>query len=118
MRSFDYTQDLDFEVCGEKFTCKTVRPEVLAAWEDAAIPETAVAALQVVDERILAFLADGNGQHDRYKAMREREENTPSMGQLRAILEWMVEVNSDRPTEPPSPSASGRGKSAASSTAA
>lgn len=117
MRSFDITEDMTFEVCGEKFTVKTVRPEVLALWEDETDPETAVAALEVVDKRILAFLDNGNGQHDRWKAMREREDNSPSMGQIRGILEWMIEVQTARPTNPPSSSGRGRGAPAATSQA-
>ena len=115
MRSFDTTEDMAFEVCGEQFQMQTVRPEVLALWEDEETPETAVKALELVDERVLAFLDNGNGQHDRWKALRERETNSPSMGQLRGILEWMIEVQTARPTMPPSASARGRGASAATS---
>ena len=118
MRSFDLNEDMAFEVCGEKFTMKTVRPEVLALWEDEETPESAVKALELVDQRILAFLDNGNGQHDRWKELRERDENSPSMGQLRGILEWMIEVQTARPTNQPSPSARGRGASAATSAAA
>jgi hypothetical protein len=116
MRSFDIQQDLDFQIGGETFHMKTVRPEVLASWEDAPIPENSADALKVLDERLLIFLDNGNGQHERWKALREREDNALSMGQLRAVLEWMVEVQSTLPTEPPSPSARGRGKTATSST--
>jgi len=115
MRTFDITEDMAFEVCGEKFEMKTVRPEVLALWEDEETPESAVKALEVVDDRILAFLDNGNGQHDRWKALRENEDNSPSMGQLRGILEWMIEVQTARPTNQPSPSVAGRGRSAATS---
>lgn len=115
MRNFDITEDMTFEVCDEKFEMKTVRPEVLALWEDEEAPENAVKALEVVDDRILAFLDNGNGQHDRWKALRENEEKSPSMGQLRGILEWMIEVQTARPTIQPSPSVRGRGASAATS---
>lgn len=116
MRNFDVTEDMTFEVNGEKFEMQIVRPEVLALWEDEDAPDTGVKALEVVDRRILAFLGNGNGQHDRWKALREREINTPGMGQLRGLLEWMIEVQTARPTVQPSPSARGRGTSAASST--
>ena len=117
MRNFDLHEDMAFEVCGETFEMRTVRPEVLALWEDEEGPTSAVKALEVVDARLLAFLADDNGQHDRWKALRERETNSPSIGQLRGILEWMIEVQTARPTEQPSPSGRGRGKTVTSSEA-
>lgn len=116
MRKFDLTEDMTFEVCGEQFTMQTVRPEVLALWEDEDAPETAVKALEVVDTRILAFLGD-NGQHERWRALRANESSSPSMGQLRGILEWMIEVQTARPTGQPSPSGRGRGPIATTSPA-
>lgn len=116
MRSFDNAEDLTFEVAGEQFKMRTVRPEVLAAWEDAPVPPTAVEALKILDDRILSFLDNGDGSHERWTALRAREENPLSMGQLQAILEWGVEVQSHLPTMQPSPSVRGRGKTAVSST--
>jgi hypothetical protein len=119
MRSFDITEDLAFEVCGEKFTMKNVRPEVLALWEDedAKDAPSGQRAVEVTDQRILAFLDNGNGQHERWKALREREQNALSIGQLGGILEWMIEVQTARPTKQPSPSPRGRGASAPTSAA-
>jgi hypothetical protein len=117
MRSFDMTEDMEFEVGGEKFKMRTVRPEVLASWEDTPIPDSAVEALKALDDRILLFIDNGDGSHDRWKALREREDSALSMGQLRAILEWGVEVQSALPTMQPSASARGRGKTAATSEA-
>jgi hypothetical protein len=111
MRNFDLKEDLSFEICGERFDMKIVRPEVLALWEDEKEPDSGVKALEIVDRRIVAFLAEE--QHDRWKALRKRPENTPSMGQLREILQWMIEVQTARPTQQPSASAPGRGASAA-----
>lgn len=119
MRSFDQQEDMTFEVCGEKFTMRNVRPEVLALWEeeDAKEPASGVKAVEVTDKRILAFLDNGNGQHERWKALREREDRALSIGQLGGILEWMIEVQTARPTNQPSPSGRGRGASAATSVA-
>lgn len=117
MRNFDQQQegDLTFQVAGETFTMQNVRPEVLASWEDAPIPESAADALKIVDERILLFIDNGNGQHDRWKKLRESEDTVVTMGQLRSVLEWMVEVQSALPTQQPSPSVAGRGRTATSS---
>lgn len=115
MKNFDLPQDLSFQVGGEQFTMVVVRPEVLATWEDAPIPETAVEALKLIDERV-GMMLGSNGQIDRWMALRTRDENALSMGQLREVMEWMVEVQSARPTELPAPSGRGRGRTATTST--
>lgn len=116
MRNFDLEMELAFEVCGEMFKMRLVKPEVLAKLQDMGVPESNVKSLELMDEQIMAFLDNSNGQIDRWKAMRERENNTPSQGQLQDILVWMVEVQTARPTEQPTPSGRGRGKSGATST--
>lgn len=110
-RNFDEEKadDLEFTIGGEKFTMKFVRPEVIAAWEDEPADTSSAAALQSLDKRIGLFLG-GNGEIERWQALRAREENPVTMGQLNSLLMWMIEVQSGRPTMPPSPSASGRGR--------
>lgn len=116
-KSFDLQQDLEFEIAGEKFLARIVRPEVIAAWEDEGIPEKSEDALKRTDERIEMFLDQSNGQLDRWRALRARDENPVSMGQLNRLLMWLVEIQTSFPTEQPSPSASGRGRAAATSAA-
>ncbi len=118
-RDFDSEryEDLEFIVAGESFKMKYVRPEVLAAWEDEAAADKSEDALKQMDARIKLFLDDSNGAIERWDKLRTREDNPISMGQINEILLWMVEVQSGRPTSVPSPSASGRGKTAASSKA-
>jgi hypothetical protein len=115
MRNFDLEQDLAFEVCGEMFKMRIVRPEVLAKLQDNDVPETNMKALEVLDAQIEAFLDNTNGQIERYREMRKREDNTPSQGQLQDILLWMIEVQTARPTSQPSPSGRGRGAPATTS---
>ena len=115
MRKFDITEDLSFEVCGEMFKMRLVKPEVLATLQDNDVPETNMKALEVLDDQIEAFLDNANGQVERWKAMRKREDNTPSQGQLQDILLWMIEVQTARPTNQPSPSGRGRGAPATTS---
>ena len=118
LRDFDQefvAEDLEFKIGGESFKMAYVRPEVLAAWEDEDVPEKSADALVSTDTRIKMFLEPSNGAAERWDALRAREENPVTMGQLNAVLLWMVEVQSGRPTEPPSPSASGRGRTERSS---
>ena len=117
MRNFDISEDLSFEVCGEMFKMRLVKPEVLAKLQDNDVPETNMKALEILDEQITAFLDNSNGQIERWKAMRTREDNTPSQGQLQDILLWMIEVQTARPTNQPSTSGRGRGAPATTSKA-
>ena len=113
----DKSEDLEFVVAGENFKMKYVRPEVLAAWEDEEDANKSEDALKQMDARIKLFLDDANGALERWDKLRAREDNPVTMGQINDILLWMVEVQSGRPTIVPSPSATGRGKTAASSKA-
>ena len=55
---------------------------------------------------------------ERWTNLREREENPVTIVQLNAILEWLVGEQTERPTQTPSPSGSGPGKTARSLKAA
>jgi hypothetical protein len=118
VRDFDQelSQDLEFKIGGESFRMRYVRPEVLASWEDETVGANSESALQTLDQRIKMFIADEDGG-ERWDALRKREEAPVTMGQMDALLVWMVEVQAGRPTEQPSPSAPGRGRTAVSSTA-
>jgi hypothetical protein len=118
-RNFDEERqkDLDFIIRGEKFRMKMVRPEVIGAWEDEPTPEKSIDALAYTSNRIKDFIENSDGSHDRWEALRAREDDPISMGELNELLIWMVEVQSARPTRQPSPSSSGRGRTAASSKA-
>jgi len=117
-RNFDdvLSDDLEFVVRGETFRMAYVRPEVLAEWEDEEdADESAAAAVTRLDKRVLAFMHPDD--RDRWTLLRAREEAPVPFVQLREILRWMVETQSNRPTETPSVSAGGRGRTAASSSA-
>jgi hypothetical protein len=68
-----------------------------------------------MDAQILLFLEDE--EHERWKVLRKREKEPVTIVQINAILTWLMEEQTGRPTQTPSPSASGRGRTAASSTA-
>ncbi len=136
MRNFDeiLADDLSFEVGGETFTMVYVRPEVLAEYEDERaeelhrlrveakesgdefyIPNDAADTLERLDRRIKSFLRPED--HKRWDELRARTEKAVPYAALTEIERWMVETQSVRPTETPSPSGGGRGSTARSSSA-
>ena len=117
-RNFDelIAKDLSFVLAGETFTMHYVRPEVLAAWEDEPDLDTAAESLLAADQKIKLFLPEAD--HARYDAVRARDENPVTSEQLNAVLRWMIEVQTGRPTEQPSPSEPGPGSTEATSTEA
>jgi len=120
MRDFDQEleQDLTFKIRGETFKMRYVRPEILQSWENENIDGASEAdALKVLDQRIVFFLDQNGDSGERWGKLRERDDDPVTLGQLTELVTWMVEVQSGRPTTPPSPSASGRGRTAVSSKA-
>jgi hypothetical protein len=117
MRNFDeiLEQDLEFQIGGEQFKMRYVRPEVLAVWEDEPIDEKSADLLKRQDDRIMVMLNGDDDSRERWLAMRNREDKALPMVQLNELLRWMIEVQTSRPTNTPLPSASGRGKTAATS---
>lgn len=119
MRNFDedLDQDLGFQIGGESYRMRYVRPEVLASWEDEPLEEKSEDVLKRQDMRIVQFL-ETEDMRKRWMALRAREEDALPLVKLNELLRWMVEVQTSRPTNPPSPLVAGRGKTAPSSKAA
>lgn len=115
-RNFDelLKEDLSFTVRGQTFTMIYVKPEVLAAWEDEEDPDTALDSIENAHEKIKLFLTEDD--RERWDNLRAKEDQPITSEQLRAVLQWMIEVQTGRPTEPLSPSDSGDGSTAATST--
>jgi len=108
-------ENMTFTIRGETFALRDVRPEVIAAWEDEANSDTAAEGLVGLDAKIQTLLASDEDR-TRWQTLRTREDDPVTLRQLKALVDWIVEVQSDRPTEPPSPSAGGRGRREATST--
>jgi hypothetical protein len=117
-RNFDelLSNEKTFVVRGETFTFTDVRPEVLTSLGQIDENGDPNAVWKAQDDQIMKFLVPED--HERWKNLRERNENPITMAQFNAILEYLVESQTDRPTQTPSPSASGRGRTAATSKAA
>jgi hypothetical protein len=106
------SKDHKFTVRGETFAYKDVRPEILTTFETNGKNEDVWAGY---DAQILLFLEEED--HERWRVLRAREKDPVTIEQITAILTWLMEEQTGRPTQTPSPSASGRGRTAASSTA-
>jgi hypothetical protein len=121
VKEFNYNGSLErqFKVQDEVFTWRFVRPEEQTELAGILLAEDRDndPAQQWVrmDRQIMLFLEEED--HERWRTLRARSENPVTIGQLIDIVGWLVEVQSDRPTEQPSPSSPGRGKTAASSKA-
>lgn len=123
-KNFDelLSEDKTFTVRGQTFTWMEVRPEVLSAMgralaaksEDEA--EDDEAAWKSIDEQIKMFLIEED--RERWDTLRARDQDPVTIKQVNAILQYLVEEQTDRPTETPSPSASGPGRTARTSKAA
>lgn len=117
MKNFDdmLPQDREFTVGGETFHWRDVRPEVLTSFEPSEGDDDN-AAWRLMDDQILLFIEAA--EHEAWKALRAREDRPVTIAQLNAILLWLMEEQTGRPTVTPSPSAVGRGRTAAISKAA
>lgn len=122
MPDFDelLADDHTFTVRGETFTWTEVKPEVLSAMGQALTSvnddEDPNAGWAAIDEQIMLFIDPSD--HEKWKTLRAREEKPVTIKQINAILDYLIGEQSDRPTQTPSPSASGRGRTAATSKAA
>ena len=106
-------QDRQFKVQDQTFVWRDVRPEVLTAFDMDANGDDPNSVWKLMDAQILLFLEEEG--HERWAKLRAREESPVTIGQLNALLTWLMEEQTGRPTEAPSPSVSGRGKTAVSS---
>ena len=109
-------QDRTFKVQDKEFSWRDVRPEVLSSFETDTNGNDPNAVWDLMDKQILLFIRPE--EHEAWKELRAREEAPVTIGQMNAILLWLMEEQTGRPTEQPSPSAPGRGKTAGSSKAA
>jgi hypothetical protein len=101
------SKDRSFIVRGETFTYHDVKPEVLSAFK----ANGKMGPWDLIDAQINLFLSDSDRK--RWKELRARDAEPVTIGQMNALLTWLLETQTDRPTNPPSPSASGRGRTAA-----
>lgn len=108
MKNFDEArearakEDRSFQLGGEVFTRKVgIRPEVLSPYENLSDDTPATEALATIDMIVLDMIEDGGEGQDacvRYKALRAREDDPVTLGDLTDLVEWLVESATSRPT--------------------
>jgi hypothetical protein len=122
----EISHDMSFTLGGETFLVHDVSPDIMEKWdeEDAEAAEAgegengkkAETTLQRIDRHILAFLAGDAEATKRYKAMRARKgKDAVPAWKLVAFHNDLYETQTGRPTEPPTPSAPGAGRTAPTS---
>jgi hypothetical protein len=97
----------EFILGGEHFTARArVRPEAFMEWDSLDMETTpASEILEKADATILSMIEKKDNAHDRYRALREREDDALNLEDLTDLVQWLVEVQSGgRPTEPASDS--------------
>jgi hypothetical protein len=111
--------DREFEFGGELFKYQYVHWSVLTGIVDGASTNgkepTATENVQEIVDSIPKFIEpDGD---ERIRTLLTDPGRPVPIGQVNALYEWLLEVTSGRPTQPPSPSEPGPGKTARSSKA-
>jgi len=118
-RSARFEADRRFKIGGEVFQHRPgVRPETMAAWEEIGRETSASEAIKITDALMLAWIdttADPTA-HDRYKALRERENDPISGSDLSHVIMWLYRQSSRRPTVAPASSSDGRETTGTTST--
>ncbi len=117
-KNFDelLSQDRTFTIRGETFSFQDVSPEILTTFDSSTNGDDDNAVWNLMDAQIGLFLKESD--RERWQTLRARAEEPVTIAQITAVLTWLMEEQTGRPTNPPSPSVSGRGKTAASSKAA
>lgn len=123
----DLSHDMTYTIQGETFKFGNVHPDVLKALDEGPAASTDEEILAQLDKRIETFLAgtsSANGSRavpeevKRWRKLRARKDDPVPAWKIIAFDEYLVETQTRRPTEQPSPSAPGRGRTEASSGAA
>lgn len=109
-------KDRDFEFLGELFKYKLVHWSVITGIVDGSgngKDPTATQSVQELIDLIPTFIDDADDGPARMKNLLGGTDKAVPIGQVNALYEWLLEVSSGRPTEAPSPSPAGRGRTAA-----
>lgn len=106
-------QEREFRVQDQTFTWKDVRPEVLTAFEVDVNGDDPSSVWTLMDKQILLFLPPD--EQAKWEKLRADEDKPVTIAQMNAILMWLMEEQTGRPTEAPSPSAPGPGTTGTSS---
>lgn len=97
-----------FSLGGETFVVKAeIRPEALAEYERMSGDTDAHEALRIIDDLVVSFLEEDDDAEGRYRGVRARTDDPIGMATLEALVEWLVETQTSRPTGRPGSSGTG-----------
>ena len=117
MKNFDEARaerearDRSFQIGGETFSYRpAIAPEAILRWSQMTggeMPDlTEVEAIEIFDETVVAFLEPG--QDEKWARVRSKDAKHPiNLADLRALVSWLFEEQTGRPTSQPSDSSGG-----------
>lgn len=95
-------EERTFTLGGDTFIARdSVRPEALTKWDGIDGNMEIGDVLEATDATIIALIEDTDNGHERYLALRAREDDPLTVPDLVAVGTWLVEVQTGRPTESP-----------------
>lgn len=101
-------RDRTFTIGGETFTLRPgVRPEEFAEYADMSEDTPARESIEIMDRLILSMIEDLDAE-ERWKRIRSDTRNPITLEDLSDVSRWMLEEQTGRPTQQPSPSGDGR----------
>lgn len=113
----DEYEPLTFKLCGKEFACKGAIPgNVLLKFIAAADSNDGGRAAEAM--RTFFYSVMEEEEAERFYALLDGDEYIVDMIDLVNISSWIIEEYSERPTQAPTPSSSGRAKAGTTSTAA
>lgn len=108
-----------FLLGGETFVAKTgIHPSQFAGYDNIETAEGVKETLAIVDDLILAMIEPDDDSHGRYLQIRANMDDPITVEDLLELVKWLVEIQTGRPTGPPSASAPGQASTGTVSTAA
>jgi hypothetical protein len=119
-REARYQEDRKFKLGGEIFTHRPgIRPELMADWEGISATTSAQEAIEITDRLVIAWIdpTDDPTAVERYKTLRQREEDPISGGDLSTLIFWLYRQSTRRPTEQSTSSDNGHETTGTTSTA-
>ncbi len=101
-----------FQIGGEVFSFRRgLRPETfteyIAEYAEMPLDTKGDEVIRIIDRTIVNFLA-GDDADECWRKVRSHDEDALTAGDMRKVLLWLIEEQTDRPMEAPSSSGNGR----------
>lgn len=106
-----------FVLGGETFVLRpAIHPEALEDYDRITPESTIKETLDIVDELILNMIDTRDDSHERYHRVRSNRNDPITIDDLQELVQWMVEMQTARPTGQPGDSSPGQSSTATEST--